>query len=476
MKTISSLLFVTIASVAFAGGGKFHLPTTETAPGFRDVDTTTGSWKVSNPSTPAPAIAPDWWTLFHDDTLNDLVTRALEHNQDLRAAAARVDQARAAAGLTRAAFLPSAQVDSVAARGRSLDTGYRDSDYALAPLTLNYEVDLWGRVRKAHRASRANAAGQAALFASARLSLAAETAQTYFALRASEREEAIVTASVETRREARDVIAARLRSGSAGELDVARAETELATAEAELAGVQQRRAVLQSALAVLAGAPAPTFALAASTANVDASTPPAIPAGLPSELLERRPDIHAAQLALVATHARIGVARAAFFPAISLTGAAGYESADFGDVFSWDQRIWSLGPRLYLPIFQGGRNRANLERAKAAYDETIANYRHRVLVAFRDVQDALTTARLLTTQIAAQDRAAASARRAAQLSRVRYDAGFVGYLEVVDSERSALAAERAVVQLNALRQFNTVTLIKSLGGGWATPTSVAAGR
>jgi multidrug efflux system outer membrane protein len=183
-------------------------------------------------------------------------------------------------------------------------------------------------------------------------------------------------------------------------------------------------------------------------------------------LLERRPDVAAAERALAAANARIGVAKAAFFPAISLTGSAGFASGDLDRLFESDSRIWSIGPSLYLPIFQGGRNRANLERSRAAYEESVAVFRQRVLVAFREVQDALTGLRLLADQAAAQDRALASARRAAGLAQVRYDAGYVSYFDVVDAQRTALATERASAQLSGQRFVTSIALIKSLGGTW----------
>ena len=218
------------------------------------------------------------------------------------------------------------------------------------------------------------------------------------------------------------------------------------------------------------GAPASDFALPAIT--TEAGLPPTVPSGLPADLLERRPDISAAERALAAANARIGVAKAAFFPAISLTGGAGFASGDVDRLFNSDSRTWSIGPSLYLPIFQGGRNRANLERSRAAYDESVALFRQRVLVAFREVQDALTATHLLAEQSAAQDRALASARRAASLAQTRYDAGFVSYLEVIDAQRTSLATARASAQLSALRLNTSVALIKALGGGWqAAPSS-----
>ena len=264
----------------------------------------------------------------------------------------------------------------------------------------------------------------------------------------------------------------RRQIGAAGDVDVARAETELASAEAESSALAIRRSALQNALAVLAGAPAPTFGL--STTVDQPSALPVVPAGLPSTLLERRPDVAAAERALAAAQERIGVAKAAFFPAISLTGAAGFASGDIDRLFQADSRVWSIGPSLYLPIFQGGRNRANLERSRAAHDEAVAGFRQRVLVAFREVQDALTAAALLETQTRAQDRAVVAARRAASLAQTRYDGGLVSYFEVIDAQRTLLAAERAAAQLAAQNLNTRVALIKALGGGWHVPAQFAA--
>jgi multidrug efflux system outer membrane protein len=199
-----------------------------------------------------------------------------------------------------------------------------------------------------------------------------------------------------------------------------------------------------------------------------------VPAGLPSELLERRPDIAAAESSLAAANARIGVAKAAFFPAISLTGSFGFASGDIDRLANSDSKLWSIGPSLYLPIFQGGRNKANLARSRAAFEESVALFRQRVLVAFREVQDALTATQLLADQAAAQDRAVAAARRAGDLAQTRYDAGYVNYFEVLDAQRTVLAVERATVQLTAQRLVNSVGLIKALGGGWSRPATVAA--
>lgn len=337
------------------------------------------------------------------------------------------------------------------------------------PVVASWELDLFGRVRRLSESARAQAQASADSFESVRLALAAEVATNYFSLRALGHESSLVADGVALRQRALELVTARRRSGAATEFDVARAETELAATQAEAATLANRRAAVQNALAVLIGEPAPAFAVA--NLKFEISNPPPIPAGLPSELLERRPDVAAAERALAAANARIGVAKAAFFPAISLTGGAGFASADIDNLFKTDSRIWSIGPSLYLPIFQGGRNRANLARSRAAFDESVAAFRQQVLVAFREVQDALTATRLLGEQSAAQDRALAAARRAVELAQKRYDAGIVNYFEVIDAQRTVLATERASAQLAAQRLNTSVALIKALGGGWSRPAA-----
>lgn len=467
----SYLLSVLASTVAVAA-----TPAIETPATFRDLDPGAIAWKTAEP---ADALTRgEWWKLFADPTLDDLVTRSLAANQDLLAAAARVEQARAAAGIARSHYWPQLAADGSITRQRALGTTGNVAPDSLtttyrAPLVASWEIDLFGRVRHLTASARAEAEATAANFESIRLALASDVAATYFSLRALDHELALVRDSVGLRRRARELAQARFTSGTAAELDVARADTELASTEAELAALANRRASLQNALAVLLGAPAPAFDLPALAAQGTA-TPPVVPPGLPAALLERRPDIAAAERTLAAANARIGVAKAAFFPAISLTGGAGYASAGIDGLFKADSRIWSIGPSLYLPIFQGGRNRANLERSRAAYDESVAAFRQHVLGAFREVQDALTATRLLAEQGVAQERALVAARRATVLAQTRYTAGLVSFLEVIDAQRTSLAIERSSAQLNALRLNTTVALIKALGGGWERPEVLAA--
>ncbi len=416
--------------------------------------------EFGNETTSIPA---QWWQLFEDRELATLIEQSLQRNQDLAAASSRVDQAMAATGQARADLFPQLSLSGNAQRQKSLSNAYQASDYINLPAQLSFEIDLWGKVRKATRAAKADADATASLYQAAQLSIAAQVAETLFAWRASMQEERIVQASVLTRSDARDLIESRRDLGNAAEIDLARAETQLANAQADLAAVRQRSARLKNALAVLSGAHAPGFDLLKLGATLP--EPISLAPGLPSAMLAARPDVAAAEQALSAAAERIGVAKTAFYPNISLTGSAGWESADFDSALSSSTEVWSLGPRLYLPIFQGGRNKARLAKARAAFDERHAVFKQRLLVALQEVQDALTVGALLEDQLRAAQRAANSAAAAAQLSRARYDNGFVSYLEVVDSERVSLTAQRQVVRLQAQRLSNSVTLIRSLGGG-----------
>jgi multidrug efflux system outer membrane protein len=465
----SFLFFLLTGTFAFA-----TTPAIETPGAFRDAENSP-PWKTAEPGDAVSR--GEWWTLFGDSALDALESRALAANQDLRAAAARVEQARASAGMARSSYWPQIAANGAVVREQTSSTtelAFPDATTTTyrAPLSVAWEIDLFGRVRKLSASARADAAASAATFEAVRLALTSEVATNYFSWRALDQELALVREGVQLRRRTRELAQSRFSNGTATELDVARADTEVATAEAEASALSSRWATLQNALAVLVGAAAPDFQLTGDAYQPQAANralPPSIPVGLPASLLERRPDIAAAERTLAAANARIGVAKAAFFPAISLTGAAGYASGEINALFKADSRIWSIGPSVYLPIFQGGRNRANLDRSRAAYDESVAVFRQRVLVAFREVQDALTAARHLAEQSAAQDRALTAARRATALVQTRYDAGLVSYFEVIDAQRTSLAIERSSAQLTALRLNTSVALIKALGGGWQPP-------
>ncbi len=474
MKTLQKIVLF-LATLGFAAnsfgrwavGPDYRRPHTPGATNF--ADTPLGAWKEA---APADAIARgDWWRIYNDPALEDLERQAALHNQDLKAAVARVTQARALARDARADFFPSIWGGASAVRGRSSGNGLNalpgsQGDNFRVPFDLTYELDLWGRVRRSFEGANFDAQARLAAFENTLLLLKADVAQNYFALRALDTERVILRNTLRLRRDALDLVNARFKGGAASELDVSRAETELNSTEAELVATERRRADVEHALAVLAGRPASEFLVKESPLALT-TLPPAIPPGLPSDLLERRPDIAEAERVLASANTRIGVAKAAFFPVVRLTGLAGFESMDVETLFNWESRVWSIGPSITLPIFQGGRNRANLQRSKAAFEENVANYRQRILVAFSEVQDALTGSRLLSQQAEAQARSFASARKTAEISDSRYRAGLVSYLEVVESERTALSAEREFARIAGQRLVTSVQLIKALGGGWA---------
>jgi multidrug efflux system outer membrane protein len=339
------------------------------------------------------------------------------------------------------------------------------ADTIRAPLDLSYEVDLWGRVRRSFEGARADAQGSLAAMHGVLLTLQTDLAQNYFSLRALDAETATVRGQVRLREQLVALANSKFQGGIGNELDVARAENERAVSEADLASVLKRRAELENAIAILVGENPSNFRLGSNT-NVLAAQPPAVPIGLPGDLLERRPDVAQAERELASANAHIGVAKAAFFPVVRLTGSGGLVSGDIESLFNWESRVWAIGPSVSLPIFAGGRNRANLNRSRSAYEEAVAKYRQRVLVAFGDVENSLSGIQFLADQAKAQGRAVEWSQRSAVLAEQRYRAGIVSFLEVVDANRGTLSAQRAQAQLAGQRLIASVQLIKALGGGW----------
>ncbi|HUA38102.1 MAG TPA: multidrug efflux RND transporter permease subunit [Candidatus Sulfopaludibacter sp.] len=430
-----------------------------------------GTWKEGRPLDNVPK--DNWWEVFNDTNLNTLETQALQANQELKAAVARVDQARATARVARSDLLPGLDLAPSFNRQRYSPNaepsfGSLTANTFSTPVDLSYEVDLWGRVRRGFESARADAQASLADYYNVLLTLQADVAQNYFALRSLDAEIATVNGTVDLRREQVKLVRSRYQGGIGSQLEVAQAETELATTEADAASLAQRRDELENAIAILAGQNPSDFHIPAQTTNDWSPQPPEIPAGLPADLLERRPDVAEAERQLASANAKIGVAKAAFFPVLTLTGSGGYVSGDVDTLFNWNSRTWSIGPSLSLPIFAGGRNLANYRRSKSAYAEAAALYRQQVLVAFGDVEDSLADIRHLADQAAAQRRAVTNARRAAELADDRYRSGIVSYIEVVDANRDALTAERANAQLAGQQLIASVQLIKALGGGWET--------
>jgi outer membrane protein, multidrug efflux system len=433
-------------------------------------------WKLAEPSD---ALARgDWWTVFGDARLDALQAEAAQANLSLKAGHARLAQARAIARYSEADRLPQADFGASATRSRpspassGLPDGARSAPHTRwrASVGASYEVDLFGRVASAVSAAQADAVQAEALQRSLLLAIQADVAQHYLVIRSLDTELALLERTVTLREEALQFAERRMRAGESSELEASRARTELSVTRAEAYGLERRRAEIEHALAVLLGK-APSELTLARTPLV--FEPVAIPAGIPSALLERRPDIAAAERAMAAANARVGLARSAYFPRLTLGGSFGFESGSAGDLLKWSSRSWALGPLagslLSVPLFDGGRRRAAEAQAQAAYEETVALYRQSVLQAFREVEDSLAGLRLLARQAAEQQQSVAAAQRAAQLSNTRYRNGYVNHLEAIDAERTVLATQRAATQVERDRALGTVALIRALGGGWGEP-------
>jgi multidrug efflux system outer membrane protein len=438
------------------------------------------TWKSAQPAEHQPR--GEWWRAFNDTRLDSLVAQATASNQNLSVAAARVKQARAIAGIAESDRIPQLGVGVGAQRARlsPLESNLAPGT-AVAPMTsykaslsASYEVDLFGRVSSNVAAARGDAGALEATYRSVLLSLQADVAQTYFRLRALDAELATVAQTVRLREESVRVTGRRFELGDIGEFDLSRAKTELATARAEAIGLQRQRATSEHALAVLLGQPASSFGAATDPLEAD-TVLPLIPAGLPSALLERRPDIASAQRTMEAANARIGVARSAMFPALSIGADGGGVAGTFADVFKWSSRSWLLGAALSAPLIDGGRNRNNVVRSEAALEEAVGTYRQSVLAAFAEVEDNLAGLRVLAGQGAELDQALVSARRSADLAQKLYDAGRSSYLDLLDVQRNLATVERNAVQLRGDRAITTVALIRALGGGWdAAPSASVA--
>jgi len=442
----------------------------EPAPAFKEGE---GRW-----TTAAPAEAQsrgEWWKAFADPALDALVQRAGERNTDIQVAAARLTQARALLQSANADRMPQVGVGAGASRGTDANATSMPrpvgSQFDVGA-TLSYELDLFGRLSNASRAAALDAQQREALLQSTRLLVQAGTAQTYLALRSADEELALMTDTVASYRNTERLVERRLNAGDVAELDLERIRTQVAATESEAIAVQRRRAELEHALAVLVGDSASGFSVAPVTAWATAL--PVIPAGVPGTVLTRRPDVAAAQAGMLAAQARVGVAKAAWFPAVNLTASGGLASPDLDDLFRWSARAWGVGALLSLPIFDGGRREAGERTAAAQLDAQTAVYRDAVLVAFRDVEDQLSALRLLANQAEAQGRAVAAAGRASRLSESRYRNGLVSQIDLLDAQRSELLNKRQALQVRTAQYQATVGLVRALGGSWDTPAPPAS--
>ena len=420
-------------------------------------------WTLAAPAEAQPR--GEWWKAFNDPVLDGLIERANRGNASVRVAAARLAQARALVRSTDADRSLQVGVGANAARMRGLQGGSAGPARSVfgTGADFSYEVDLFGRLSHATEAAKLDAQAQEGLLQSARLLVQASVAQSYLALRALDAERSLVQTTLSTYRETLGLTERRWRAGDVAELDVARAATEVASTESELLALERRRAELEHGLAVLIGETPSRFSLA----EAEWSTAlPQIPAGIPSTVLTRRPDVAAAQSTMLAAQSRVGVAKAAWFPNVALTGNAGYASSDLSDVFQWSSRAWLIGAIFSLPVLDGGRRKAGIENTSAQLDGAVAQYREQVLVAFKDVEDQLAALRLLSEQNEAQARAVSSASRSTALSGSRYRAGYVSQLELLDAQRSELRNRRQALQVRSDRYQSTVALVRALGGTW----------
>lgn len=488
MRKASSYLLLTTILAGCSLAPDFELPKTSTPEQFKEAATAPAKpaeqarWKEAEDLEAASK--GEWWKTFGDTELNDLQKQALEANASLKAAATRVEQSRATAEASTFSFLPDLDISANAVRAKPSDAslaafgnrGVKLKPYNLysARGVLSYEADLFGRVRDGYKALLMDALGSEADYQNLLLSLQADVASNYFSIRALDSEIALLRDTVAIRDKAHDIMKHKYDAGAAGEQDFTRTMSELASTKAELTALERERTVLEHALAVLVGKMPSEFSLKASPL---VGVPPQVPAGLPSTLLQRRPDIARAVATMKAANARIGVARSAFFPIISLTAGGGYEATELGEVFKWGSRTWALGQAggaaIAMPIFDSGRNFARLDSAKASYAEAVENYRNQVLLAFRDVEDNLAGQRLLATQSKMQDQAAVAASRTTEVLQTRYDEGAVEFFEVVNAQRDSLAASRAAVRVRGQRFLNSIALIRALGGGWNVSEAAA---
>jgi NodT family efflux transporter outer membrane factor (OMF) lipoprotein len=434
-----------------------------------------GIWKPANPSD--SALRTDWWELFGDPELSALERQVALANQDLKSAEAHFRHARALVGAARSQEYPTIGVGENAASLRDSpnapywpsQTSHQTGDFSL-PFDLSYEVDLWGRVSRSITAAGASAQASAADLETVRLSLSAELAVDYFELRSADAQQRLLDDTVKAYDDSVQLTQDRLQGGAAPESDFAQARTQRDTARVQASDVAVRRAQYEHAIAVLTGKPPAGLSLAPSP--LDAS-PPNIPVGLPSELLERRPDVAAAERRAAAANEQIGIALAAYYPSLSLNAESGFTSASMASLFKWPSLFWSVGQSMSETIYDGGKRDALTEAARADYDATIADYRQTTLTAFQQVEDNLVALRILEREASQQNEAVEAASTSLRLVTNRYVGGRDNYLQVITAQTAYLYNEQNAVDIERRRMDATVLLVKALGGGWnkaALPT------
>ena len=444
------------------------------------------AWKLDEPwreATPSDALPKGpWWQRFGDARLDALQTQALAQSPTLALASARLEQARAVVAATSAGLLPSASLGARAARQRISAnrplSNYGSPNFATVQndatlsLAVSYEFDLAGRVQRTVEGVRASAEQAAADFENTRLLLGTDLATAYFNLRATDIEIDVVARSLALQERSLEFVRTRHDLGAASGLDVAQQQALLDTTRTQFDLLRRQRGPFEHAVATLAGMPAPTFSLAPDLSDL---VPPPVPLGVPSDVLQRRPDVASAERAMAAANAQIGVASAAYYPSITLAPSVGFESRALGSLFDAPSLLWSIGAQVAQPLFSGGRLDANVEIARANYDATVASYRRVVLTAMQEVEDGITGLAALERAEAQARVAVETARRVLDLASARYEGGATTYLDVITAQQSLLAAERLAAQLSGQRLLTSVFLIKALGGDWDEPGRAIGG-
>ena len=446
-------------------GPKYHRPAAEVPPAYKEV----GDWKPAQPND--QSFGSNWWEIFQDPQLNALELQVNISNQNLKASEAQYTQARAILRYQRADYFPTVTVDPSATRNKTSAnrqphsaqfSGINYTDLQI-PFELSYQLDVWGRVRRTVESYREQAQASAADLAAVNLSMHAQLALDYFQARTLDAEEQLLNSTVTQYEQALQLIENRFAGGLASDLEVEQARTQLETTRAQAIDVGVARAQYEHAVAVLVGKPPASFSLPPLPLT---APPPSIPLGLPSDLLERRPDIAAVERLMASANAQIGVAKSAYYPLVNLAAAGGFESGSITTLLSGPSILWSAGPSALFTIFDVGRRRAASDQAIAAYDQAVANYRQTVLTGFQQVEDNVAALRILENEAQVQARAVTAAQKYLELAITRYTGGVTSYLEVTTAQSAALSDEVTAVNILGRRMVDAVTLVQALGGGW----------
>ena len=446
-------------------GPNYHTPVAQIPSSYKEAQ----GWKPAQPND--QNLGGDWWTIFQDPQLNDLEAQVNVSNQNLKAAEAQYQESRAALRYDRADLYPTVTAGPSATRTRisanrpppnSIFNGITENDFVL-PFDLSYQVDVWGRVRRTVEAAREQAQASAADLATVNLSMHADLAVDYFQARSLDAEEQLLNSTVAQYQRYLDLTLNRFQGGLSSEVEVQQARTQLETTQAQAIDVGVLRAQYEHAVAILIGKPPAEFSLPPLPLT---APPPPIPVSVPSELLERRPDIAGAERRVAAANAQIGVAKSAYYPVISLGGSGGFESANISTLLNGPSGLWSFGASALVTVFDVGRRRAFTDEARAAYDSQVATYRETVLAGFQQVEDNLAALRILENEAAVQDQAVNAAQSSLELSIQRYQGGVTSYLEVTVAQSVALSDEVTAVNILGRRLASAVLLIQALGGGW----------